>query len=26
MLPLGATEQHGAHLPTQTDTLLATAT
>ncbi|MDO8395828.1 MAG: mycofactocin biosynthesis peptidyl-dipeptidase MftE [Dietzia sp.] len=26
VLPLGATEQHGAHLPTQTDTLLATAT
>lgn len=26
MLPLGATEQHGAHLPTQTDTLLAIAT
>lgn len=25
MLPLGATEQHGAHLPVQTDTLLATA-
>lgn len=25
MLPLGATEQHGAHLPLQTDTLLATA-
>jgi mycofactocin system creatininase family protein len=26
VLPLGATEQHGAHLPTQTDTLLAVAT
>ena len=25
MLPLGATEQHGAHLPPETDTLLATA-
>ncbi|WP_375292899.1 mycofactocin biosynthesis peptidyl-dipeptidase MftE, partial [Dietzia sp. SYD-A1] len=25
VLPLGATEQHGAHLPTQTDTLLATS-
>ncbi|MDV8001177.1 mycofactocin biosynthesis peptidyl-dipeptidase MftE [Rhodococcus sp. IEGM 1408] len=25
VLPLGATEQHGAHLPLQTDTLLATA-
>lgn len=25
MLPLGATEQHGAHLVAQTDTLLATA-
>lgn len=24
MLPLGATEQHGAHLPLETDTLLAT--
>ncbi len=26
VLPLGATEQHGAHLPTETDTLLAAAT
>lgn len=25
LLPLGATEQHGPHLPIQTDTLLATA-
>jgi creatinine amidohydrolase len=26
LIPLGATEQHGPHLPIQTDTLLATAT
>lgn len=26
VLPLGATEQHGPHLPPETDTLLATAT
>lgn len=26
VLPLGATEQHGPHLPVETDTLLATAT